>query len=66
MQHRATWWPNECNMLDSTMLNDVASTCWIRLAGPLEEIKFLLDIYLCTQLDSEFQIVESLGYPSLE
>jgi len=34
MQHRATWWPNECNMLDSTMLDDVASTCWIRLAGP--------------------------------
>ena len=22
-------------MLDSTMLDDVASTCWIRLAGPL-------------------------------
>ena len=35
MQHRATWWPNERNMLDSTMLDDVASTCWIRLAGPL-------------------------------
>ena len=35
MQHHATWWPNECNMLDSTMLDDVASTCWIRLARPL-------------------------------
>ena len=23
-------------MLDSTMLDDVASTCWIRLAGPLK------------------------------
>ena len=23
-------------MLDSTMLDDVASTCWIRLAGPLQ------------------------------
>ena len=22
-QHRATWWPNECNMFDSTMLDDV-------------------------------------------
>ena len=38
MQHRATWWPNERNMLDSTMLDDVASTCWIRLAGPLAGI----------------------------
>ena len=35
---RATWWPNECNMLDSTMLDDVATTCWIRLAGP-EEVR---------------------------
>ena len=34
MQHRATWWPNECNILDSAMLDDVPSTCWIRLAGP--------------------------------
>ena len=38
MQHRATWWPNECNILDSTMLDDVASTCWIRLAEP-EEVR---------------------------
>ena len=36
MKHRATWWPNECNMLDSKILDDVASTCWIRLAGPFE------------------------------
>ena len=34
MHHRATWWPNECNMLDSTVLEDVASTCWKRLARP--------------------------------
>ena len=40
MQHRATWWLNACNMLDSTMLDDVASTCWIRLAGPLQTFKF--------------------------
>ena len=25
MQDRATWWSKECNMLDSTMLDDVAS-----------------------------------------
>ena len=30
--HRATWWPNECNMLDSTMLDNVPSTCCICLA----------------------------------
>ena len=41
MQHRPTWWPNECNMLDSTMLDDVASTCWIRLAGPLRYTCFV-------------------------
>lgn len=33
IQHGATWCQNECNMLDSTMLDDVASTCYIRLAG---------------------------------
>ena len=42
MQHRATWWPNECNMLDPTMLDDVASTCWIRLAGPLGRLRSML------------------------
>ena len=31
MQHRATWWLYKCNMLDSTMLDDATSTCWIRL-----------------------------------
>ena len=35
VQHRLTWWANERNMLDSTMLDDVAAICWIRLAGPL-------------------------------
>ena len=37
MHHRATWWPNACNILHglySTMLEDVASTCWNRLARP--------------------------------
>ena len=46
MQHRATWWPNECNMLDSTMLDGVASTCWIRLAGPLVVCWDFLDLEL--------------------
>ena len=26
MQNRATWWLKECNMLDSAMLDDVASS----------------------------------------
>ena len=26
-QHHTTWWPNECNMFDSTMLDDVTLTC---------------------------------------
>ena len=32
---KTTWWPNECNMLDLTMLDDVVSACWISLAGSL-------------------------------
>ena len=48
---------NECNMLESTMLDDVASTYWIRLAGPLvllifsyyfifdESVHFLVSFY---------------------
>ena len=26
-QHHATWWRGECNMFDSTMLDDVTLTC---------------------------------------
>ena len=26
-QHDTTWWPNECNMFDSTMWDDVTLTC---------------------------------------
>ena len=35
IQYRATCCPNACNMVDSTMLDDVASTCWISLARAL-------------------------------
>ena len=36
-------------MLDSTMLDDVASTCWIRLAGPLQynEAAMVQSLDLC-------------------
>ena len=34
-QHIATWWPNEHNMLRSTVLRYVALTCCDRLAGAL-------------------------------
>ena len=27
--HQTTWWPNECNMFDSTMLDDVTLTCLV-------------------------------------
>ena len=26
-QHHTTWWPRECNMFDSRMLDDVTLTC---------------------------------------
>ena len=41
MQHRAAWWPNECSMLDSTMLDDITSTCCIRLARPNTETEHI-------------------------
>ena len=54
IQHCATWWPNECNMLDSTMLDDVASTCWINLAchvtiAPLQPLRNTLILAYCTE-----------------
>ena len=33
--HITTGWPNVCNMLCLTMLQDVALKCWVRLARPL-------------------------------
>ena len=33
-QHIATWWPNVCNMLCPTMLEDVALKCCEHLARP--------------------------------
>ena len=35
LQHIATGWPNVCNMLCPTMLQDVALKCCERLARPL-------------------------------
>ena len=35
LQHTATEWPNICNMLCPTMLQDVALKCCVRLARPL-------------------------------
>ena len=37
-QHDATGWPNMCNMLCATMLQNVALKCCMRLAGPLNYI----------------------------
>ena len=44
-------------MLDSTMLDDVASTCWIRLAGPLVTSK----LFSIIQYDST-QVRPNLDY----
>ena len=38
LQHIATGWPNVCNMLCPTMLQDVALKCCERLAKPLRKI----------------------------
>ena len=60
MQHHATL----CNMLDLTMLDDVASTCWIRLTGPLKKChwKIYEDKALCytSQLKNVFRLEENV------
>ena len=39
LQHIATWWPNVCNMLCPTMLQDVVLKCCERLARPLRRLE---------------------------
>ena len=34
LDHLATGWPNACNTLRATMLQDVALKCCVRLVGP--------------------------------
>ena len=53
-------------MLDSTMLDDVASTCCIRFAGPLAVFRIHLfsrvDIYFLYRVDYTFGLPDCVRY----